>query len=167
MKRKTQTLVFTAVIAALYAALTYLSSFFNLAYGPVQFRISEALTALAAFTPAAVPGLTLGCIIGNIASPYGISDVLLGAFATFSAAAVCRLFSKRFFKLSPFVFPFITALFNAVIVGLEISVFTPSKSFLPLFLITALQVGAGELAVCFVLGVPLFYALKKYFENKI
>ena len=55
-----------AVIAALYAALTYLASVFGIAYGNVQFRFSEALTVLAVFTPAAIPGLTIGCFIGNL-----------------------------------------------------------------------------------------------------
>ena len=59
----------SAVIAALYAAATYLSAAFSLAYGPVQFRLSEALTVLSTLTPAAIPGLTIGCIIGNISSP--------------------------------------------------------------------------------------------------
>ena len=66
----------SAVIAALYAAATYLSAAFSLAYGPVQFRLSEALTVLSTLTPAAIPGLTIGCIIGNISSPMGIWDVL-------------------------------------------------------------------------------------------
>ena len=68
----------SAVIAALYAAATYLSAAFSLAYGPVQFRLSEALTVLSTLTPAAIPGLTIGCIIGNISSPMGIWDVLFG-----------------------------------------------------------------------------------------
>ena len=68
----------SAVIAALYAAATYLSAAFSLAYGPVQFRLSEALTVLSTLTPAAIPGLTIGCIIGNISSPMGIWDGLGG-----------------------------------------------------------------------------------------
>ena len=75
-----------AVIAALYAALTYLASVFGIAYGNVQFRFSEALTVLALFTPAAIPGLTIGCFIGNLGSPFGIMDVILGTLATFLAA---------------------------------------------------------------------------------
>ena len=57
------------MIAAIYAALTYLAMVFNLAYGSIQFRFSEALTILPIFTPAAVPGLAIGCLIGNLASP--------------------------------------------------------------------------------------------------
>ena len=73
---KTKTLsrfiVTAALIAAAYAALTYLSAALGLAYGGIQFRISEALNILAAFTPAAVPGLMIGCVIGNIGSPMGL-----------------------------------------------------------------------------------------------
>ena len=58
------------MIAAIYAALTYLAMALNLAYGSIQFRFSEALTILPIFTPAAVPGLAIGCLIGNLASPY-------------------------------------------------------------------------------------------------
>lgn len=65
-------LVQAAVIAAIYAVLTLLASSLNLAYGPVQFRISEFLTVLPMFTPAAIPGLTLGCFLANLASPFGL-----------------------------------------------------------------------------------------------
>ena len=67
-------LVQAAVIAAIYAVLTLLASSLNLAYGPVQFRISEFLTVLPMFTPAAIPGLTLGCFLANLASPFGPVD---------------------------------------------------------------------------------------------
>ena len=71
-----------AVIAALYAVLTYLAAAMNLAYGPVQFRFSEALTVLPVFTPAAIPGLALGCFLSNLASPLGIVDWVFGTAAT-------------------------------------------------------------------------------------
>ena len=71
-----RTLVTAALIAAAYAALTYVSAAMGLAYGEVQFRLSEALCVLAAFTPAAIPGLTIGCVLGNITSPLGIADIV-------------------------------------------------------------------------------------------
>ena len=71
-----------AVIAALYAAMTFAAGALNLAYGPVQFRFSEALTILPVFTPAAVPGLLVGCLIGNITSPLGWLDIVCGASAS-------------------------------------------------------------------------------------
>lgn len=57
-----------AIIAALYVDLTFLSNIFNLAFGPVQFRVSEVLTILPVFTSAAIPGVAVGCFIANIAS---------------------------------------------------------------------------------------------------
>lgn len=86
-KKDVNFLVCGAVIAALYAALTYAASAVNLAYGAVQFRFSEALTVLAAYTPAAIPGLTIGCLLANLGSPYGITDIICGSAATLLAAA--------------------------------------------------------------------------------
>ena len=91
----------SAVIAALYAAATYLSAAFSLAYGPVQFRLSEALTVLSTLTPAAIPGLTIGCIIGNISSPMGIWDVLFGSAATLLGAVTGRMLRNVQIKKLP------------------------------------------------------------------
>ena len=66
-------------------ALTYLAMALNLAYGSIQFRFSEALTILPIFTPAAVPGLAIGCLIGNLASPYPL-DLVFGTAASLIAA---------------------------------------------------------------------------------
>ena len=70
--KKVRFLALGAVIAALYAVLTYVAAAVNLAYGPVQFRFSEALTVLPVFTPAAIPGLTLGCVIANLGGGLGL-----------------------------------------------------------------------------------------------
>ena len=85
-------LVYGAIIAALYAAATLLIS--PLSYGAVQFRFSEALTVLSVFTPAAIPGLTIGCAIANIGSPYVHLDIVFGSLATFLAAITARKSSK-------------------------------------------------------------------------
>ena len=151
----------SAVIAALYAAATYLSAAFSLAYGPVQFRLSEALTVLCTLTPAAIPGLTIGCIIGNISSPMGIWDVLFGSAATLLGAITGRMLRNVQIKKLPVLSSLMPVLFNAVIVGLEIVMLTPVEGGkLTAFAISALEVGAGELAVCLVLGLPLYSALK-------
>ena len=84
--KKVRFLALGAVIAALYAVLTYVAAAVNLAYGPVQFRFSEALTVLPVFTPAAIPGLTLGCVIANLGSPLGVVDWVFGPLATLLAA---------------------------------------------------------------------------------
>mgnify|MGYP003221619052 CR=1 FL=1 len=142
----------SAVIAALYAAATYLSAAFSLAYGPVQFRLSEALT---------VPGLTIGCIIGNISSPMGIWDVLFGSAATLLGAVTGRMLRNVQIKKLPVLSSLMPVIFNAVIVGLEIVMLTPVEGGkLTAFAISALEVGAGELAVCLVLGLPLYSALR-------
>ena len=155
-------LVHGAMIAALYAAATYLSSVFAIAYGPIQFRLSEALTVLSVFTPAAVPGLTVGCIIGNLASPYGIWDIVFGSLATFLAAITARKLRHIKIKGLPLISVLIPVIFNAVIVGAEITFLTPgSSSKAALFAISAFQVGAGELAVCLIGGTALFYAIRK------
>lgn len=151
-----------AMIAAVYAAATYLSSVFGLAYGNIQFRFSEALTILSVFTPAAVPGLTVGCILGNITSPMGIWDILFGSAATLLAAVTARKLRKITVKGFPLLSLFMPVIFNALIVGAEITfLFIESEATLTLFLISALEVGAGELAVCLAGGIPLFFAVKK------
>lgn len=155
-------LVHGAMIAALYAAATYLCSVFAIAYGPIQFRLSEALTVLSVFTPAAVPGLTVGCIIANLASPYGIWDIVFGSIATLLAAVTARTLRHIRFKGLPLLSIIMPVIFNALIVGAEISLLTPTDSSkLAVFAISALEVGAGELAVCLLGGIPLFFAIRK------
>ena len=153
-----------AIIAALYAAATYLSAAFALAYGPIQFRVSEALCILAVFTPAAVPGLTVGCIIGNITSPMGVWDIAFGSAATLLAAVCARALRNVRFKNLPVLSALMPVIFNALIVGAEITFLFPSGSEEPglaAFAISALEVGAGELVVCLALGLPLYSALGK------
>lgn len=160
-KKKTDFIVKSAVIAAVYAGLTYLSSIFGIAYGPIQFRLSEALTILPVFTPAAIPGLTVGCFLGNITSPYGIVDVLCGTFATLIAAVLSYFTRKIKFKDMPLLSAVFPVIANAVIVGLEITVFMPEGFALQAFLINAFQVGFGQLVVCYGLGIPLYKVIKK------
>jgi len=153
-------LVYGAIIAALYAAATVLIS--PISYGAVQFRLSEALTVLSVFTPAAVPGLTVGCIIANLASPYGIWDILFGSAATLLAALSARKLRSITFKGLPLLSIIMPVIFNAIIIGAEIAILTPAESTKSaMFAISALQVGAGELAVCLLGGIPLYYAVKK------
>lgn len=150
------------MIAAVYAAATYLSSVFGIAYGNLQFRFSEALTILSVFTPAAIPGLTVGCILGNISSPMGIWDIVFGSAATLLAAISARSLRKITFRGFPFLSLIMPVIFNAVIVGAEITfLLIESEATVSLFLLSALEVGAGELAVCLAGGIPLFCAVKK------
>ena len=163
---KTKTLsrfiVTAALIAAAYAALTYLSAALGLAYGGIQFRLSEALNILAAFTPAAVPGLMIGCVIGNIGSPMGLVDIVVGALATGLAAVAIRLIAKHCGKATPYLSIIPPTVFNAVLVGLEVTLFLTDGAPVTLlgFTVIALEVALGEVVVCGALGVPLYYTVK-------
>ena len=83
MKLSAKTIVQAAVIAAVYASLTLLIK--PLAYGPIQFRISEVLTVLPAVLPASIPGVFVGCILANFLGGFGIADIILGSLATLLA----------------------------------------------------------------------------------
>lgn len=100
-----------AIIAALYAALTIV--IMPASYGVMQFRVSEALTVLPAFTPAAIPGLFIGCMVANLVSPVGVVDVVIGSTATLIAAVAS--YKLRDHKLLVPLPPVIT---NAVMVGM-------------------------------------------------
>ena len=144
-----------AMIAAIYAAATYASSALGIAYGQVQ------LTALAVLTPAAVPGLTVGCIIGNIGSPMGVWDIIFGSLATLLASLSARALRRVRFKGIPLLSIIMPVIFNALIVGAEIALLTPTDGAkITLFAISALEVGAGELAVCLAGGIPIYLALR-------
>ena len=165
--KKVRFIAVGAVIAAMYAGLTYLAAGMNLAYGPVQFRFSEALTVLPAFTPAAVPGLALGCFLSNLSSPFGVVDWVFGTAASFVAAVGTLALSRVRYKGIAWLAPLPPVIANAVIVGLELCCFSDAGVFswgnasLGGFLAGALSVGIGELVVCYALGVPLMIAIEK------
>ena len=159
---KLKKIVAAAIIAAAYAGLTYISAAFGIAYGPIQFRISEALTILPLFTPVAIPGLTVGCFLANIMS-YNPIDLLFGTFATLVACLgtyYLRNIKIKGFPLLSFLCPIIA---NAIIVGFEIAVFfVKTDAILITFLISALQVALGEVVVLFLLGTPFYYTLNSH-----
>lgn len=158
MKQKgTLYLVQAAVIAALYMALTYaqealLPGSTSMA---VQFRLSELLTVLAIFTPAAIPGLTVGCFLANFVCLQSLPvDIVFGSFATLAAALLMYRFRNiRIFSL-PVLSAFMPVICNAVIVGLEIEIFFIGGFSLGDFLLQGSLVGLGEIGVCMVLGLP-------------
>lgn len=166
-KKNLNYLVQAAVIAALYAALTYLASAFGLAYGNVQFRFSEALTILAAYTPAAIPGLAIGCFFGNLGSPFGMLDIICGTAATFFAAVLSYGTRNVKIKGLPILAPVFSVITNAMIIGAEIAVFLPEGFSFAGFVIQALWVALGEAVVCFGGGLPLSAAVNKIGINKI
>ncbi len=159
-------IVTAALISAAYVMLTYVSAGLGLAYGNIQFRLSEALNVLAVFTPAAIPGLAIGCVIGNIASPFGLIDVVVGALATTFSAISIRLLAKVSGKATPYISILPPVFFNAVLVGLEIVWFLPQGISWVGFAITASEVATGEFFVCTLLGLPVYFGIKKY-SNKL
>ena len=146
-----------AVIAALYAALGILSSFLNLAYGPMQLRFSEILCVLPFLVPEAVWGLFVGCFLTNILSPFGLLDLIFGSAATLLAALLSARCKTRLGTALPPI------LCNAILVGalLAWEEGSVSASFGALFVYNVLSVGAGEAVMCLLLGVPLLKILEK------
>lgn len=144
-----RSLVYGAVIAALYAVTTVLLA--PISYGDTQFRVSEALTLLPALTPAAIPGLTVGCLIANLWGSASALDMVFGPLATLLAAVGTRALRGK-----PVLAALCPVIANGVIVGTVLS-----KAYsLPLFL-TMGTVALGELGVCFLLGLLLYYALRR------
>jgi uncharacterized membrane protein len=151
---RTRFLALAAMIAALYTVLTLLAALWGLAYGPVQFRFSEALTILPVFTLSAVPGLTVGCFLSNLFSGYS-TDMVVGTAATLIAAVGTRLLRNVRWHGLPVLAPLPPVLVNAVFVGAEIVILSPGGFAWAEFWTQALSVGLGELAVCYGLGLPL------------
>ena len=139
-----------ALVAALYAALTLL--FAAISYGPVQFRVSEALTLLPVLLPEAVPGLALGCLIANLVGSATPWDIVFGTLATLLAALLTRRFRKNVWLAAA-----MPVVCNAVIIGLVLH-FTLSDV---LLLPTMASVGLGEAVVVYALGVPMILALRR------
>lgn len=164
--QRAQYLAQGAMIAAIYMVLTLLAAAANLAYGPVQFRFSEALTILPIFTPAAVPGLAIGCLLSNIWSGYGAADMVFGTLATLLAAICTRAVRNICVKRIPIFAPLPPVLFNAVIIGLEIAVLSTEGFSWAGFWAAALSIGAGELVICYGLGLPLAAALQRVTKGR-
>ena len=149
---RTKFLAEAAVIAAVYALLTV--AFAPIGYGAVQLRISEALTVLPFFTPAAVPGLFVGCVVSNIISPYGLPDMIFGSIASLLGAVGSYMLRER-----PALVPLPPVISNGIIVGAML--YYVYEVPVPLFL-QMLYVAAGEMAACYAIGYPLMKYLNKY-----
>ena len=156
-------LVSAALIAAMYTALSLV--FAPVAYGPVQFRASEALTVLPVFTPVAIPGLAVGCLLSNlIGLAMGrtvVWDLLFGTLATLTAAVLTYVIGKTGRKaVAYWLAPLPPVLVNAVVVGWEITLFfAEGNASLIAYWFHFGTVFLGQLAVCYGLGVPLLYLL--------
>ena len=158
MNKKIRNLVYGAIIAALYAALTHGQNLLlpGSASMAIQFRASEALCILAFFTPAAIPGLAVGCLLFNLTSGLALPlDFLVGTLATLLAAWGMWLSRRITIKGYPLPGLLMPAITNAVLVGWELSIYIGGA-----FWLNALYVAIGEAAVLLTLGSALYYALK-------
>lgn len=166
MKQKTRYLAHAAIIAALYAVLTHLQNLLipNSASLMIQFRLSEALCVLAMFTPAAIPGLTIGCLIFNLTSAGTLPlDFLVGSLATLLAGTGMWLTRRITIKGFPLPALLMPALTNALLVGWELSVYVGGG-----FWINALFVAIGEAVILLIPGVAVYYGLKsRHLEQRI
>lgn len=151
-------LVFAAMIAALYVVLSFAVSAFGLASGAIQVRVSEALTILPYFTPAAIPGLTIGCLLFNLLSGAAILDVIFGTLATLLGALGSYLLGIAAKKVSglKFLVPVPPILANAFIIPW---ILKTAYGLSDAYWYLVATVGIGEVISCGVLGIVLLYAL--------
>ncbi len=163
-RTRIRNLTHAAIIAALYAVLTHMQNLLlpGSATWAIQCRLSEALCVLAFFTPAAIPGLSIGCLLFNITFAAALPlDWLLGTLATFIATLLMWLGRKitlRGFPLPGLVMPAVT---NALLVGWELTLFIGSD-----FLLNAAYVALGELIVLLTMGTALFWLIRERHLDK-
>jgi len=166
MKSNNQTMKIAnaGLIAALYVVLTYVAASLGLASGVIQVRFSEALTILPVFTAAAIPGLTVGCVLANLLTGCAAWDVVFGSLATLIGAVGTRLLKNK--PLLAWIPPVLS---NAAIVPIvlmkvygvtDITVF--GQYFGPdlIWLMLVVTVGIGEVIACGALGLLLWRSLK-------
>ncbi|MGI6463302.1 MAG: QueT transporter family protein [Candidatus Scatomorpha sp.] len=174
MKKNARSLALNALIAAVYAVLTL--GLAPISYGPLQFRLSEALTVLPALIPGAEWGVFLGCLIANLLSPIGMLDIIFGSLATLAAALLTRFFYNKLKShpvIAAFSACFMPVIVNALVIGALIT-FTMSApgAQKTSFLLFFAQIFISEAAVVYMLGMPLLLILpqsklyKKYILPK-
>ena len=161
MKKKVTLIIHAAVIAALYVVLTLAANSLGLANFPVQVRFSEALTILPLFTPAAIPGLFIGCILSNFLTGCLILDVIFGSLATLLGTLgtyAVRGLSLRS-KHGKWAATLPPILANTLIVPFVLAYVYRFEGSLPYFFLT---VALGEIISCGALGILLYNTLDKY-----
>jgi uncharacterized membrane protein len=167
MNKKVLSLVHAAVIAALYVVLTLLANALGLANYAIQVRFSEALTILPLFTPAAVPGLFVGCILSNILTGCMPLDVIFGSLATLLGALGTWFLCGRSktagqtvqFGKSKWLAPLPPIVANTLIVPFVLAYVYQFEGSIPYFMLT---VGIGEIISCGILGMLLLNVLQRY-----
>ena len=166
MRKNIRNMTYGALIAALYVALCYFQNMLlpGSASWAIQFRAAEALCVLALFTPAAIGGLSVGCLLFNISFAGALPlDFLVGTLASFLAAGGMYLTRNVTVKGYPLLAMLLPAITNALLVGWELSIYIGGG-----FFINALYVAIGEVAVLLTLGTALFYGLKtRNLQNRL
>ena len=141
------------MIAAIYVVLTYV--FAPISFGEIQVRIAEALTILPLFTPAAVPGLFIGCLVGNIIGGALLPDIVFGSIATL-IGAICTYLLRNQKPVFGTIPPMVS---NTIIVPFVLKYAYGVALPIPFLMVT---VGVGEIISCGILGMIVYYALNRY-----
>ncbi|MBQ1471585.1 MAG: QueT transporter family protein [Eubacterium sp.] len=152
-KKKLHLMTQSALIAAVYVVLTMVFAPFS--FSEIQVRIAEALTILPLFTPAAIPGLFIGCLLGNILGGAALPDIIFGSLATLIGAYGTWMLRNA----KPFLAPLPPILSNVAIIPFVLRFAYGINLPIPFMMLT---VGIGEVLSCGVLGLLLYYALQKY-----
>jgi uncharacterized membrane protein len=151
---KLRRLTFCGILAAVYAAVTIATASFS--YGPIQFRLSEALCILPWFAPWTTWGLVLGCLLANLFSTVTALDVVVGTAATLLGCLLTAKIRCRW------LVPLPTILCNGVLVGAMLALVLAPDAVLPSFFLFGGEVAAGEAAVLYALGLPLLLLLDRH-----
>lgn len=169
MPKRTDFIAQAGIIAAAYIVLTL--PFAQIAFGgPIQFRLAEALAVLAVLTPAAIPGLFLGCLLANWFNPQslGIIDIICGSLATLAAAWLTWKLNRglrssfRMHKWATIIALLPPVLINALVVGLYLPFLIPeTEHSLPVIVGFMLSIALSQTIVIYLLGWPLLYGLRK------
>ena len=176
MKKTTRYITRIGVVAALYFVLTAIA--YPISFGQIQIRIAESLVVLPFIFPETVLGVTIGCFIANLLSPFGVIDMIFGTLFTFFAALLTMLLGKH--KKSVFLAPLPPVLINAFGVSLYVVALTGLTGtgntgmnliyslkyifqhfkLIP-YLTVAMWIGIGEIIATYALGIPLLYAIER------
>lgn len=162
---KLRRMVFAAMIAAMYAALTLMLS--PISFGNIQIRMSEAMVLLPVLFASSVPGVTLGCFMANLIGAMmglnilGYLDCIVGTLATLLAAVLSRKFADIRLKNIPWVSVLMPVLFNGGIIGAELAYALMPEAMLTGFVIFGFEVAFGELLAVGVFGIPLVKAFER------
>lgn len=154
--KKVMYMLQAAMIAAIYVVLVFVFDYWS--FGVIQFRIAEALTILPFFTPAAIPGLFVGCFLANFLHGAILADVVFGSIATVIGAVGTHMFGKAGLKWFAALPPILA---NTIIVPFVLKFGYGAPEAVSYMMLT---VGVGEIIVCGILGMLLLLALEKYKE---